>query len=79
MLRAVDSRVTVSGHVITGRATSMHVPKDETEHVDVMVLPAYGRKAQGNGPQQTVYWQCLTLKGSYTYPRQTRTASLSGE
>jgi serine/threonine protein kinase len=58
----------VTTRVITGAEPSMQVPQDEPEHVELMVVPAYGRKTEGTTPNRKTDWQLFTVDGRLHRP-----------
>jgi len=62
--------VTVTAQILTGREPSMQAQLNEPEHVELMVVPSYGRKTQASpGQAQKTAWQFFTESGGlYTLP-----------
>lgn len=55
--------ITFSGRIITGSEPSVQIPPQEPEHVELLLLPSYGRKLQGDRPNQQADWQLFSHDG----------------
>jgi hypothetical protein len=61
-------RVTVTSHVVTGQAPSMHVPPSEPEDLELMLLPSYAGMSSGSNPGHQPTWQYFRVDGGMFIP-----------
>jgi serine/threonine protein kinase len=60
--------ITVTTHIMTAQQPSLQVPPDEPAHVELMIVPSYGRKVDGTRPRLPTDWQFFAADGGLHRP-----------